>query len=137
MNLREEFEPMLLSPNGFAADAASCAKEWDSFGYRDFTSEEAIASLRAQVEAASRWLSLCGQRKSINSSGGGSYSLKHQAERWSRSQGGVPYICNGALLMAAVRLGFKLKRPSDVRPDYPNAWLNISQNRPAVPRHSW
>lgn len=38
-----------------------------------------------------------------------SYGFKHQAEEWSKKHGGAPYISNGALIAAALGLGFKLR----------------------------
>lgn len=37
-----------------------------------------------------------------------SYGLKHDAERWGRDNGFVPYVSNGALIVAAIYLGFEL-----------------------------
>jgi hypothetical protein len=38
----------------------------------------------------------------------GSYSLKHRAEEWGEANGMSNYVSNGALLVAAVFLGFKV-----------------------------
>jgi hypothetical protein len=39
-----------------------------------------------------------------------SYWLKHRAEGWGKGHGLAPYVCNGALIAAAVYLGFPLRR---------------------------
>ena len=54
---------------------------------------------------------------------------EHEAEDWHRARGHCDcYVSNGALIMAAIRLGFTVKRDL-YRLDYPNAWLNISRRR--------
>jgi hypothetical protein len=59
-----------------------------------------------------------------------SCGLKHEAERWCNAQGHPNgYVSNGALLMAAYVLGFKVYHPIK-RPDFPNAFVNISRHRP-------
>ena len=44
----------------------------------------------------------------------GSYALKHSAERWGERNGLEGYVSNGALIAAALHLGF-LVRPDDPR----------------------
>ena len=121
-DLRAQFEPQGLCDNGFM-DPEQCAEFWNSSCER-----QGGRSLLREVDSAEIWLAVCEQTKAINTRSS-SYGLKHEAERWCRMRGheGGGYICNGALLMAAVRLGFKVQRCSLTSP---NAWLNISRRRP-------
>lgn len=68
---------------------------------------------------AIKFLSEFGQRKTINRKIG-SYGLKHQAEDFFRDRGTDCYVSNGALIAAALHLGFK------IFPNGLNAYLNIS-----------
>jgi hypothetical protein len=63
---------------------------------------------------AVEWLNHIPRRKSVNL---GSYGLKHQAERW-----GGAYVSNGALIAAAIHLGFKVERVRGT----PNALINVA-----------
>jgi hypothetical protein len=63
---------------------------------------------------AVEWLRHIPRRKTVNL---GSYGLKHQAERW-----GGDYVSNGALIAAAIQLGFEVKRI----PGTPNALINVA-----------
>jgi hypothetical protein len=56
----------------------------------------------------------------------GSYGLKHSAERWGRANRMEPYVTNGALIAAAVALGFVVKR-QDGR-NNPNADIGVNIN---------
>ena len=125
-DLRTTFEPLEICPNGFNSVPGECAKSWDHYD----TSPRAGENLVRQVAGAAEWLTLCGQRTTINRDST-SYGLKHEAERWCRAQGhpNGGYICNGALLMAAYGLGFKIQRPSGYQ-NFPNAYLNIARRRP-------
>ena len=118
-DLRARFEPLGLTANGFSKNAQVCAEDWDLFGGK---------KLCREFESAVAWLSLCEQTKTINQNVS-SYGLKHEAERWCRDQGhaGGGYICNGALLMAAYHLGFRVQRDT---PRSPNGCLNIGKKRP-------
>jgi hypothetical protein len=53
----------------------------------------------------------------------GSYSLKHMAEDWSDANDLSAYICNGALIVAAVALDFPVQR----RRDGLNAGIAVSR----------
>jgi hypothetical protein len=121
--LRATFEPMELCSNGFTNDAQKRAASWE-------TRADLKQHLVQEVEGAIEWLKLCEQTETV-SRRSTSYGLKHEAERWCREQGrpNGGYISNGALLMAAYALGFTVYRPTK-RPDFPNAFLNISQHRP-------
>ncbi len=82
-------------------------------------------NMQAQVATARLFLMKFGEktkkverRHAITSS----YGLKHLAERWSRDTGGISYICNGAMILAAALEGYI------VQPDGgPNALINISR----------
>jgi esterase/lipase superfamily enzyme len=60
----------------------------------------------AEVETAAAYLSLVG---STGRSTLSSYYLKHCAERLGRHHGMEPYVSNGALIEAAIRLGLTIK----------------------------
>jgi hypothetical protein len=118
--LRAEFEPLLLTPFGFCRDAEDCAKHW---GGRN---EE---HLQDQIERSIAWLRLCGTGEKVERKQT-SYGVKHEAERWWRERGADygGYICNGALIMAALRLGMLVERIGST----PNACLNLAKHRPCV-----
>lgn len=59
-----------------------------------------------QVETAVAYLSQLKPTKQPTSS---SYYLKHRAEQWGRRHGMEPYVSNGALIEAAIRLGLTIK----------------------------
>jgi hypothetical protein len=121
-NLRAKFEPTGLCPNGFTDDAGKCAASWNM---RSDLKEYLVQEVARAIE----WLQLCEQTEKVDRRQT-SYGLKHEAERWCRGQGQPNgYVSNGALLMAAYILGFKIYRPAK-RPDFPNAFLNISRHRP-------
>jgi hypothetical protein len=83
---------------------------------------EGFAKARAELRSdgisyfirAVEWLRHIPRRKTVNL---GSYWLKHQAERW-----GGDYVSNGALIAAAIHLGFKVERISGT----PNALINVA-----------
>jgi hypothetical protein len=118
MTLRQEFEPLLLSPDGLHPDAAACAKAWDRETSRD-------ERLEGMIELADEWLRTCTRSKSINRRVPSSFGLSKIAERWSGGR-----ILSGTLLMAAARLGFmmEMQEPRFVAKlgrDDCNAFLNI------------
>jgi hypothetical protein len=86
---------------------------------------EGFTDARAQLRTegvsyfirAAEWLKHIPRRSSVNL---GSYSLKHQAERWAGD-----YVSNGALIAAAVHLGFKVERIAGS----PNARINVASHR--------
>jgi hypothetical protein len=119
-SLREEFEPLLLSPDGLHPDAEACAEAWD----REKTSE---AELEAMIALADEWLRRCTRSRSVNVRIPSSFGLKNIASRYH----GGAMILNGCFLMAAARLGFQMERQA---PRYvakigrvdANAFLNIT-----------
>jgi hypothetical protein len=120
ISLRAEFEPMLLAPRGFCADAVACAEAWAGRSADD---------LQDQVDRSKEWLRLCGTTKGVSRKQT-SYGLKHEAERWWKAKGAERggYICNGALLMAALQLDMIVEHIGST----PNACLNLSRHRPCV-----
>jgi hypothetical protein len=114
-SLRPEFEPLKLSPQGFHDSAADCAAAWERWGDGDY--------LASEIEYATQWLAGCNRTQRLTSYT--SYGYKHEAEHWYGS-----YICNGALIMAAIRAGFKWRRCRD---GSQNAVFNIGRDRPFWP----
>jgi hypothetical protein len=135
--LREEFEPVLISPHGLHLDAELCRIAWED-EVESVTKHQSWKEwenhLREEIAKADEWLRLCGRTQYVNKRVGTSYGLKHAVEHWYRSKyGGDGYLCNGCFLMAAHRLGFKMKgKPAlycfkkDGVYDCFNAWINIS-----------
>ena len=80
---------------------------------------ELIASVD-EFERAVAWLSVIPKRKSPNRDDGHSYGLKHAAEKWAGA-----YITNGALIAAAVHLGF----PITPCPSAINCWIGVASVR--------
>lgn len=82
----------------------------------------------AQFDAARRWLAQWRRRKTMNR-WGTTYSLKHAAEK----DLGL-YVSNGAMVAAAVHLGFRIQRDRQT----PNAFVNVEGAafawRPRAPR---
>lgn len=72
-----------------------------------------------QVATAIAFLRQCEPTKTLNTN---SYSLKHKAERWGKRLGLESYLTNGALIVAAVYLGFSVRQH-----DGPNASVGVSK----------
>jgi hypothetical protein len=133
MNLREEFEPVLISSHGLHLTPELCQAGWDSDG----PSGRHDDYLSAQIARADEWLRLQSQTKHINTRIGTSYGLKHEVERWHRENRSNQfldcYVSNGCFLMAAHRLGFRMRGrvadycwgPKFIR-DCFNAYITIS-----------
>jgi len=86
-----------------------------------------------QVQRAREWLEGLPKTARFNRRAT-SYGYKHEAERWlraSRSGRQNCYISNGALIVAALISGFKVKRSAGF--DSPNAYLNIGVRRTKPP----
>lgn len=75
----------------------------------------------AQVATAAAFLRLLSPTRSATPQSPGSYGLKHDAERWGRVNGMQPYVANGALIAAAVELGYPIWYRSG-----PNAAIGVS-----------
>lgn len=77
-----------------------------------------------EVETCARWLEKQTKIKTVNRKHT-SYGYKHSVERWVDSYSDVhQYISNGAVIAAAVGLGFDVVRQN---PGSPNAAINISE----------
>jgi hypothetical protein len=108
------------------AEAAISAimSRWPDLTCWGFSHQKSESFLQSRAELRSdglsyfiravEWLSHIPRRKTVNL---GSYGLKHQAERWSGD-----YVSNGALIAAAIHLGFKLEHVSGT----PNALINVA-----------
>jgi hypothetical protein len=137
--LREEFEPLLISPHGLHYDIERCRRAWDDEvegATKHQTWDEWEEHLRGEIAKADEWLRLQRRTKHVNTRTSTSYGLKHVVENWFWNKYGTNgYLCNGCFLMAAHRLGFKMKGcPSKYCftggyvNDCFNAWINISSN---------
>lgn len=81
-----------------------------------------------ECSKALRFLAHVSKRKTDNPRVGTSYGLKHRAEHFIRNTVGAPsdeYVSNGALICAAVHLGFELKHRGS-----PNVTFNMSSRSP-------
>lgn len=97
--------------------------------------DEAFAKGRAElftdrvldeVETCAAWLSLQRPIKTLNRERG-SHSFKHEVERWvDRTCKEHQYISNGALIAAALGLGFEFKQTEW---GSPNVYLNLSKRQ--------
>jgi hypothetical protein len=108
--LREEFEPLLLSPHGLHHDPEICRMAWDAKAEKieDWPRYEAI--LQEEIARGDEWLRLCGRTIHVNQRCGTRYGLKHIAEDWHEASGRRNgYMANGCFLMAAQRLGFQMR----------------------------
>jgi hypothetical protein len=86
----------------------------------------ALSGAVSEFERAVAWLSRVPKRKSANRDDGYSYGLKHAAEAWAGA-----YLPNGALIAAAVHLGFpcdvhRLSTVGSVLPVHENGRLGIT-----------
>lgn len=67
-----------------------------------------------EIAIARRWLEAMPWRSTVDSCCIGSYAAKHRAEAWARRHGvPVPYLREGALLLAAVALGVPVRPYGD------------------------
>ncbi len=86
----------------------------------------ADASFVDQTRLALGWLQNCSRTRGVNRRST-SYGYKHEAECWhEEADGQIAYICNAALIAAALILDFKVVRV----PNSPNAYLNLGRKRP-------
>jgi hypothetical protein len=103
VSLREEFEPLLISPDGLHPDAAVCAAAWD----RETSSDERLSEM---INLSSEWLERCARSRSgVNKRIPSSFGLKNICSRWHGRDGQGPRILNGCFLMACHRLGFEME----------------------------
>jgi hypothetical protein len=74
--------------------------------------EDKIADFANQVDIAEKWLVLVKpdlatpSRNTYHSS----YRIKHKVEEWTQKSGHQQYISNSAILVAAIRMGIKVRR---------------------------
>lgn len=102
------------------ADAKVEFPDLGVFGFGEHVDEEFD---HAQIETAIEFLRLC--RKTKQATSVSSYWLKHVAERWGRRNGFEPYVTNGAAIVAALALGFVVKRISRIGSKNPNARIGV------------
>ena len=77
-----------------------------------------------QVALCTRWLTLFARASRREIRRRHSYHLKHRVEHWLRNiDYEVPYVCNGAFIVAALRAGFRARRTHD---NSPNAYFNCT-----------
>lgn len=77
----------------------------------------------AQVRTAMLFLQLFGRRRRTFNNASWSYGLKHRAEHWGacyQAYGLTSYVSNGALILAALILGYRFEHDSG-----PNCVFNI------------
>jgi hypothetical protein len=124
MTLREEFEPVLISPDGLEPDAASCAASWN----RETSSDERLEAMIALVD---EWLAECTKSSRINKRVPSSFGLKNICSRWHGKNGWGPKILNGPFLMACHRRGYRMEAQpprfvGKIQRNDANAWISIS-----------
>jgi hypothetical protein len=134
--LREEFEPLLISPLGCHLNAELCRAAWDG----NWSEED----LKQMIAIADEWLRLQPRTADINTAAGTSYRLKDGIQPWWKSlkRKGDGYVINGCFIMAAHRLDFQIRptRPSFGRTgvvsgrDCLNAYINISDRSQTKPK---
>lgn len=107
---RAKYEPLGLCPNGYEDNPEALARSWAN-----------TDDLPYQVYRSKAWLARQKVLKYVRRSGS-SYGYKHTAENHPASAG---YICNGAMIIAAIELGLKVERIAAS----PNAYFNIQPHR--------
>jgi hypothetical protein len=117
MTLRDEFEAKMISWIGLHCDPLRCKAEWD----RSSADESYLAE---EIACAAEWLAQWPKTRTLNQKAD-SYGFKHRAEDWQRARGKSCYISNGALIMAAHRLGFAIEPADDFSGGFSNALLNL------------
>lgn len=78
----------------------------------------------AQVATAVAFLRLLTPTHAATWQSPGSYGLKHDAEQWGRVNGLEPYVSNGALIAAAVEIGYPIWHRGR---GSPNAAIGVSK----------
>jgi hypothetical protein len=125
--LRREFESELVSPFGLQYDARRCAEDWDKDERRDAPfnweyfqdgpqNDWNPISLGQQIELCEAYFNRRRRLKQVKR-GPSSYGIKHRAECEGKT-----YVVNGAVIMAAMRLGLII-RP--LHRESPNAFFNV------------
>lgn len=87
-----------------------------------------------QIELATQWLTKFAKPlKTVRRTRGTSYGLKHRVENWAiTEQQDDPYVSNGAFIVAALRLGYVLKRARGSKSGSQNVYFNIAVNPAAM-----
>jgi hypothetical protein len=85
------------------AEVKAAVPQLGTFGMLDRNKRGLAAE---QVATAMAFLRQCQKQKTPNRS---SYQLKHVTEHWGRCNGMEPYVTNGALIVAAIFLGFAVE----------------------------
>lgn len=110
----------LKSQSCLSAPIADSPPSFPNLTANGFDNHRAEKLNPQQVETAKAFLLACGRS---NKPTVGSYALKHEAEKWGRTARGCPYISNGAMIAAALTLGFPIKRYDS---ENPNAGIGVS-----------
>jgi hypothetical protein len=107
LRLRAEFSSHRISPTGIHLNGADCAKAWDALedDARNGNGLFEAGDLESQIERCEAWLVRRKRLKAVkrNPTSGG---IKHEVEH---AYGDV-YVCNGAVIMAAWRLGLMIEQ---------------------------
>jgi hypothetical protein len=121
-----DFLKVIKSQPQLCAEGLSTPEYWASPSRRlNFPEnrQQFVETGFAEFKNACDFLSGCLLRKTVNRKMGGSYGLKHKAERWAGD-----YISNGALIAAAIHLGIRFEQDNDS----PNVHLAVSSKCPLV-----
>jgi hypothetical protein len=117
----DEFQTIIeknptLTTHGFGVDRG---KE-DSF----FEERKNLCNHYNEALLSEEFLNKCKRTAKPHKSLGSTYSFKHKAEHYAHREKHLEmYIPEGALVLAAIHLGFKMKRKKDST----SVYLNISQ----------
>jgi hypothetical protein len=115
-----EFENIItanpsLTTHGFGVDEGTD---------QDFDNERTkLADCFNEVLVCEEFLSLCKRTVNPHKALGSTYHFKHAVERYAQKQGRCLYIPEGALLVAALHLGFKMMPKEGTT----SVYLNISK----------
>ena len=117
---KEEFENAIkanptLTTHGFGVDSGQ---------EESFDIERAkLSDCYNEALKCEEFLSLCKRTVHPHTSLGSSYGFKHAVERYTDQEGNHLYIPEGALILAALHLGFKMKPKEGTT----SVYLNISK----------
>jgi hypothetical protein len=120
-DLRRQFEPLRIGPKGYYDTSSECREAWDRYGDQDPTHP---LSLPFQVARCERWLADVNRLERVRRQGPSSDGYKHQVERAFDS-----YVCNGAFIIAAIRMGFIVEQGTERTCGRINALVNVGRHR--------
>ena len=120
-DLRCQFEPMLIGPKGYYGTPWECREAWN--GHADQNPTHPL-SLPFQVARCERWLADVNRLARVRRQGPSSYGYKHQVGRAFDS-----YVCNGAFIMAAIRMRFIVEQGTERTCGRINALVNVGRHR--------